>query len=131
VIIEKLRGYIGPLVVPGETACYECLRRRQNAHLNDPEVERESEITPPGPKIVGFHPSIASVLGDIAAFELTKLYSDVLPLRNSGNQIEVDLLTSKMMKRKVFKVPRCAVCSPLTTRSFATPYKPNFVPVEE
>ena len=129
VILQDLIGYVGPLVVPGETACYECLRQRQNAHMNDPEVERASEtITSTGPKVVGFHPSMASILGDIAAFELTKLYSNVLPLQNVGTQIEVDLLTSKMMKRKVLKVPRCAVCSPLTTRSSATPYKSNFLP---
>lgn len=129
VILQDLIGYVGPLVVPGETACYECLRQRQNAHMNDPEVERASEtITSTGQKVVGYHPSMASVLGDIAAFELTKLYSDVLPLWNVGTQIEVNLFTSKMMKRKVFKVPRCAVCSPLNTRSLETPYKSNFVP---
>ncbi len=127
VILQDLIGYVGPLVVPGETACFECLRQRQNAHMNDPEVERASEsVTSTGQKVVGFHPSMASVLGDIAAFELTKLYSDVLPLWNVGTQIEVNLFTSKMMKRKVFKVPRCAVCSPLNTRSSATPYKSNF-----
>ncbi len=129
VILQDLIGYVGPFVVPGETACFECLRQRQNAHMNDPEVERASEtIISNGRKVVGFHPSMASVLGDIAAFELSKLYSDALPLRNVGTQIEVNLLTSKMMKRKVFKVPRCTVCSPLTTRSSATPYKSNFVP---
>ena len=129
VILKDLTGYVGPLVVPGETACYECLRQRQNAHMNDPEVQRASEtITSTDRKVVGFHPSMASILGDIAAFELTKLYSDVLPLRNVGTQIEVNLLTSKMIKRKVLKVPRCAVCSPLATRSSVTPYKSNFVP---
>lgn len=129
VILQDLIGYVGPLVIPGETACYECLRQRQNAHMNDPEVERASEtMTSTGQKVVGYHPSMASVLGDIAAFELTKLYSDVLPLRNVGTQIEVNLLTSKMMKRKILKVPRCAVCSPLNTQSSATPYKSNFSP---
>jgi bacteriocin biosynthesis cyclodehydratase domain-containing protein len=128
VILQDLIGYVGPLVVPGETACYECLRQRQNAHMKDPEVERASEIiTSTGRKVVGFHPSMASVLGDIAAFELTKLYTDGLPFRNIGTQIQVNLLTSEMMKRKVLKVPRCAVCSPLTTRSTANPYKSNFV----
>jgi thiazole/oxazole-forming peptide maturase SagC family component len=129
VILQNLIGYVGPLVIPGETACYECLRQRQNAHMNDPEVQRASEsVTTTDSKVVGFHPSMASVLGDIAAFELTKLYTDGLPLGNIGTQIEVNLLTSEMMTRKVLKVPRCAVCSPLTTRSSATPYKSNFVP---
>jgi bacteriocin biosynthesis cyclodehydratase domain-containing protein len=128
VILQNLIGYVGPLVIPGETACYECLRQRQNAHLNDPEVQRASEsVTTTDSKVVGFHPSMASVLGDIVAFELTRLYSDALPFRNIGTQIEVDLLRFKMMKRKVLKVPRCTVCSPLATRSSATPYKTNFV----
>ncbi len=128
VIIQKLIGYVGPLVVPGETACYECLRRRHNANLDEPEVERPSKISPSAYKAVPFHPSIASILGDIAAFELTKLVSNNLPSPILGSQIEVDLLRYKMTKRKVFKVPRCAVCSPLTTRPFTTTNKPNFVP---
>lgn len=129
VVLQDLIGYVGPLVVPGETACYECLRQRQNAHMKDPGVERASEIiTSTGRKAVGFHPSMPSVLGEIASFELTRLYSDALPFRNIGTQIQVNLLTSEMMKRKVLKVPRCAVCSPLAIRSSTTSYKSNFSP---
>ena len=39
-VLQDSIGYVGPLVVPGETACFECLRARQNSNMADPEVER-------------------------------------------------------------------------------------------
>jgi bacteriocin biosynthesis cyclodehydratase domain-containing protein len=128
VVLQNLIGYIGPLVIPGETACFECLRARQDAHLEDPQTQRAVEgIAFEEQVAVGFHPSMASVLGDVAAFELAKLYSGVLPRWNVGTLIEVNLLTPRLAARKVLKIPRCAVCSPLNTRPSTAP-KRNLLP---
>ena len=43
VMLDKGIGCVGPLVVPGETACYECLRARENSNLEDPETRRAAE----------------------------------------------------------------------------------------
>ena len=74
--------------------------------------------------VVGFHPSMASILGNIAAMELTKFYSQAMPLWNVGKLIEVNLLATRMIPRKVLKLPRCPVCGPLQTHSAITPDKP-------
>jgi thiazole/oxazole-forming peptide maturase SagC family component len=124
VVLQDLVGYVGPLVIPGETACLECVRMRRNSHAEDHEARgliEESAFE--GQGAIGFHPSMASILGDIAAVELTKFYSGVLPSPKVGTLIEVNLLATGLTSRKVLKAPRCPVCSPLLTRSSVSPDK--------
>jgi bacteriocin biosynthesis cyclodehydratase domain-containing protein len=129
VVLQDLVGYIGPLVVPGETACYECLRARQNSHLENPEVHRATERhAVEGQHVAGVHPSIASVLGDMAALELAKFYGSFVPLWRVGTLIEVNLLVPSVVGRKVLRLPRCSVCGTLNTRSAVTPVVNIFTP---
>ena len=102
--------------MPGETACFECLKTRQNSHLTEPLPLKVPEQTPfEGRGLGGFHPAMPSMLGDIAAFELTKWYGQTLPGSPIGNLLEVNLQQGFMKARKVLKIPRCIVCSPLNT----------------
>lgn len=127
VILYNLTGYMGPLVVPGETACFECLRARQNSQMEDYRTKRAvEEAAFEGQRVAGFHPAMASVMGDIAAVELTKLYGDVLPSWKIGTLIEVNLLATRLEARKVLKIPRCPACSPLNRRSPTSPRKAVF-----
>jgi thiazole/oxazole-forming peptide maturase SagC family component len=129
VVLQDLIGYVGPLVVPGETACLDCLRIRRNSQMHDEKPRRFTETEAfAGQGAIGFHPSMASIVGNIAAFELVKFYSEALPLPKVGTLIEVNLLTTDLKTRKVLKIPRCPTCSPLKTRPSVTPYKPNFTP---
>lgn len=129
VVLQDLIGYVGPLVVPGETACFDCLRIRRNSQIHDEKPRCFTEaVAFEGQGVVGFHPSMASIVGNIAAFELIKLYSEALPLSKVGTLIEVNLLATEVKARKVLKVPRCPTCSPLKMRPSTTPYKPNFTP---
>lgn len=118
VTLQNVIGRVGPLVIPGDTACYECLHTRQNSHNMDSEnLKVIDEAAFEGQMVTGFHPSMASILGDMAAIELSKFYSGVLPMSNVGSLIEVNLLATQVTVRKVLKLPRCSVCSSLNTRS--------------
>jgi thiazole/oxazole-forming peptide maturase SagC family component len=118
VVLQDLIGYIGPLVVPGETPCLECLRARQNAHLEDPETQRIPEhVAFEGQGINGFHPAMTNILGELAALELTKFYGNLMPSRLVGRLIEVNLSAPQLQERRILKVPRCRVCSPIRHRS--------------
>lgn len=118
VILYNMIGFIGPMVIPGETPCYECFVSRQRSHMADLSSELMIEKADlDGQRPIGFHPSMAAVLGDIAAFELTRFYSATLPGRKIGRMIEINLLTPSLMERIVLKVPRCPACSPLHTKS--------------
>jgi bacteriocin biosynthesis cyclodehydratase domain-containing protein len=132
VVLQDMIGYVGPLVVPGETPCFECLRARQNSHMEDPDSQRAAEHAAfEGQVVAGFHPSMASILGDIAAIELSKFYGGWLQQRVVGSLIEVNLLDSRMTPHKVLKVPRCRVCSPLNAHAPVNLNKAVFYPLNE
>jgi len=124
ILLQDQVGLIGPLVVPDQTACFECFVARHHSHRPPtPSSKQIDETAHDAQAVVGFHPAMASALADIAAFELTKFFSGVVPGWNVGTVLEMNLLTSRMTPRKVLKVPRCPVCSPLITRPPTNPKK--------
>ena len=130
VVLDRLVGLVGPLVVPGETACYECLRAREDANREEFALRRALEQPTAAVQrqvVSGFHPSMATILGDLAAVELHKYYSLAMPYR-VGTLFEVNLLSPSLTSRKVLKVPRCPVCSPLNKRPAVNPEKGGFLP---
>jgi bacteriocin biosynthesis cyclodehydratase domain-containing protein len=132
VLLKNLTGYVGPLVIPGETACFECLLARQDSHVEDIQAYRSMDAQAfEGQKTIGFHPSMASILGDIAAFELIKFYGCGLPKSKIGTLIEVNLLATKITTRKVLRVPRCLGCSSLLTQPSTSVEKNVFAPINE
>lgn len=125
VVLQDMIGYVGPLVIPGETACFACMTSRWNSNL-DGEESRWEFFRADLENIVGYHPAMASMLGSIAAFELTKFYGVRLPSAAVGTLIEVNLLTMQMQPRKVLRVPRCSACSPLHMHSTLNLSKDSF-----
>ncbi|MEK6787300.1 MAG: TOMM precursor leader peptide-binding protein [Nitrospirota bacterium] len=118
ITLTNFTGLVGPLVIPGETACYMCFLSRQRSHSTDDLTESLIDsVAFEGQHIVGFHPSMASILGDIAAFELTRHYTQTLPGQSYGRILEVNLLAGGMTPRRVLKVPRCSDCSPFHQQS--------------
>lgn len=129
VVLQDLVGYVGPLLIPRRTACFECFLLRRDAHMSAPAVERAAELTAfEGQAVVGFHPSMASVLGDLAAFELTKFFGLGSSLWTAGTQVEVNLAASTMTPRKVLRLPRCPVCTTLHERTSSAVVKNIFLP---
>lgn len=132
VVLQDLVGYVGPLVVPGETACFECLRARQNSNVADPDVARlPEERAFVEQATVGFHPSMASILGDLAALELARFYGQFAPPRIVGSLLEVSMLAPSIDVRKVLKVPRCRICSPMNRHAPTSPMRNIFLPGNE
>jgi len=117
ILLRDCIGYIGPIVVPGQTACYECLRSRQNSHINSSN-NRSPQLQPGNSDDVpGFHPSMAAILGHVAAVELTRFFVDRLPKQPTSSLIEFDVLERQMIARKILKIPRCPACSSFVNRS--------------
>jgi bacteriocin biosynthesis cyclodehydratase domain-containing protein len=128
VVLNRFTGTIGPLVIPGETACYECLRLRENANMDAPEMERVAEFSAPERQsVTGFHPAMTGILGELASMELCKIYGGGIPWR-SNYLIEVNLLGPAILTRRVLKLPLCPVCSPALKTSSVYLDKESFVP---
>jgi bacteriocin biosynthesis cyclodehydratase domain-containing protein len=122
IVLHNMRGYVGPMVIAGEagceTACYECFLARRTSNIDPNTVEPALDAAAfAGQGIAGFHPSMASVLGDLATIELTKFHSRALPLWKVGRSIEVNLIAGSITTRKVLRVPRCPVCSSMVRHS--------------
>lgn len=113
IVLQDEVAYLGPLVVPGEGPCFECLWNRQNANLASPDLERAPEAHAFfGQAVSGYLRPMARVAADIAAIELLKFFGRTLPGGAAGRLIEADLMAPTLRTRNVLKVPRCPVCSP-------------------
>lgn len=112
IVLDHVRATIGPLVVPGETPCFECFRARENALLRDPVAQRLPEaFVSQTQSAKGLHPSLAAVAAHTAALELTRLYAFRDPAA-VGRVLEIDFLTAQTFARNVLWLPRCPVCAP-------------------
>ena len=111
VVLQDLSGYVGPFVIPGQTACFECLRIRENSNVEERERARVPErAAANGQHTVGFLPSMARIVGDLAALEVSKFTGGWLRNKSIGTLIEIDFLEPGLSARKVLKQPWCGVC---------------------
>jgi bacteriocin biosynthesis cyclodehydratase domain-containing protein len=114
VTMQNLTGCVGPYVIPGETACFECVRARQNSNLSRPDHQRAAEkVAFECQDVLGYHPLMPRVVAHAAAMELVKFWSRALPFAQAGSLIEIDLLTPRLTTRKVLRIPSCPVCGGL------------------
>jgi bacteriocin biosynthesis cyclodehydratase domain-containing protein len=105
-------AHLGPMVVPGEGPCYECLWARQNANLADAARFRAGEMeADAGQHAIGYLQPMARAAADFAAIDLLKILSTPLPGGRIGRIVEVDLMGPATTTRDLLKVPRCPVCS--------------------
>ncbi len=119
VVLHNMIGCVGPYVIPGETACFECLRARQNSNLSHPDQQRAAEMVAfESQGVLGYHPLMPRAVAGTAAMELVKFWSGALPFEQVGSLIEVDLLTPGLTTRKVLRIPSCEVCG--TMHKFAS-----------
>jgi bacteriocin biosynthesis cyclodehydratase domain-containing protein len=129
VVLQDMMGYVGPLVLPGETPCFECAWTRQSSNMNQPDIERATEpVAYFGQGVDAWLPPMASMLGELAALELVRFCSGVIAGTRTGVMTEVDMLRPELSTRRLLKVPRCRVCGPLTRRATTTGERNVFVP---
>ena len=105
---------VGPVFVPGETACHECFRFR-----------RDSTIAPIRDRTTGSHvgsPALDAVLAGLAAHvALRRLAGE--DTAEAGVLIAVELVPELRCTRHfVYRVPRCPACSPAMRRAAAAPW---------
>jgi molybdopterin-synthase adenylyltransferase len=121
VVVQNYIGYIGPFVVPGQTACYECTRARQNSNMAEFSLLRAAEHHAlAGQRIGTAPPSVTSFVAGVAAIELIKLLTYAIPGRREGQLTEANPLTPSVTHRRVLRLPRCTVCGPVTSPSTTT-----------
>jgi len=122
IVLEDEVASLGPLVIPGEGPCYECLVARENANRADPDLARATEAHAFfGQDVSGFVQPMARVAADLAAVDLLKYFSRTLPGGVAGRLIEADLMTPALRTRNVLRAPRCPVCAPPRVEASSPP----------
>jgi bacteriocin biosynthesis cyclodehydratase domain-containing protein len=101
-------GIVGPLVVPGESACHECVVRRRGANLGYGRDVFEVEAAPAAALATAtIAAAVVAVAADVA-FRWTVGRDTTLP----GILHVVEALPELTLGRhSVLRVPRCSVCS--------------------
>ncbi|WP_135828824.1 TOMM precursor leader peptide-binding protein [Halorussus halobius] len=111
--IAGLDGVVGPTILPGETPCYECFRRRRYANVEAPEGYRAYEAVAgdagraPGPNLPGF----AHVVAGCLELELVNQLSSGFGF-TVGRVVHYDFADLSVGADDVLRMPRCSVCGP-------------------
>lgn len=109
-VLQNMVGYAGPLVIPDQGACLECLRHRQNSNNAGFEEKRAIEhFAFQSQHVVAYHQSMLTVLAEVAIFDLVKFTNNIQ--WEVSVLCEIDLLSGNMTRRKLIKAPRCKTCS--------------------
>ena len=117
VVLHDMVAFVGPLVIPGATACYECFLARRYSNLDDHQLRRQADDVPDDEgTFTAFHPAMASFTADLAAIELTKFLMPWRELWHVGEVITGNLLATEVRRHRLLKVPRCSACSSLNVR---------------
>jgi bacteriocin biosynthesis cyclodehydratase domain-containing protein len=117
-MLAQVRGFdglVGPVVFPGETACYRCLERRIGANLSDGGAYasyRDGIASDASQTSVGL-PSFARAVAGLATVDFLYLlaYGQAFTV---GRTMTVDFLTLSTEVNEVLKAPRCDVCGKTT-----------------
>lgn len=113
--VDGLEAVVGPAVMPGRTACWNCFRLRSLAHAQPlPEVRefqtallRQSNALQVQHSYLG---PMLPLLGHSAALEVIKILSGYVPSRLFGRVIVQDLVTLQTTTHTLIRMPWCDVC---------------------
>lgn len=123
--VSPLRSEIGPTVLPGRSACYQCFDlRRQSLKINYEEYKNleahlgKNDALPPF--IV--HPLFLEMSAGMAAYEIMRVMSGFFYPQTYNQVMSCDFLTMEIAKNPILKLPRCPACSPVNQRPLKLAY---------
>lgn len=106
-IVNGLDGRIGPTVYPGETACYECFRRRADAasrsDVGYSSVAEASSVANPA------LPSFSHIVAGIVTTDVLKQLAGEFGI-TTGSVIDYDFYDFAVQFDEVLRLPRCKTC---------------------
>lgn len=112
--LEGINAFVGPVVVPGKTACWNCSRLRQLANAEHPQAAHALQasllVERPQPRRRTYLTPMAAVLGHFLALEALKLISHYTPSTLIGRLLVQNLVTLETTLHTVVRMPWCEVC---------------------
>jgi ribosomal protein S12 methylthiotransferase accessory factor len=119
--IDGFEAVLGPAVLPGETACWNCARLRRLANTERSADERAMQDAllrerPARRRRAALAPA-AGVLGHELAFAAIGLLGDPGEARLAGQLLVRNLVSLRATHHDVLRVPDCGVCGGAPIRS--------------
>ena len=112
--LENIYAKVGPLVIPGETACWNCCRLRELANSAQPEADQALQDAllsqRPKPRRRTYLGPMPNALGTLLSLESLKLLTGYVPTTLAGSLLVQNLVTLKTSFHRVIRVPWCEVC---------------------
>ncbi|WP_128477113.1 TOMM precursor leader peptide-binding protein [Halorussus pelagicus] len=105
--IHGLDGLVGPTVVPGETACYECFRERMLANVEF-RTDAYGEEYAGNATAMGI-PALAQIVAGYLTLDAFHLLVGNAGF-TAGSVLHFDFFDFGVESNEVLKRPRCAVC---------------------
>jgi ribosomal protein S12 methylthiotransferase accessory factor len=112
--LEGTDAVVGPAVLPGVSACWNCARLRRLGHAPDPAAAHELQLA----ALAGGMPRrersylapAAGLLGHLIALEVLKLLTGYAPSGIVGRQLVQSLVTLETTRHTIVRMPWCEVC---------------------
>ncbi|MGH9422201.1 MAG: TOMM precursor leader peptide-binding protein, partial [Thermoanaerobaculia bacterium] len=112
--VDGFESWIGPAVVPGETACWNCFRLRrlgasdyvQPAH----EIDASLSATPGQSRARSYLAPMSGLAGQSIAMEAIKLLTKYTDTIIAGRFLVQNLVSGDNAWHKVLRMPWCDVC---------------------
>lgn len=109
-----IEGYavVGPLVVPGRTACYECVRAETDIFQHVAEGQDPPRLLNPGVQAPSYGPLNFQVAA-VQANEAIRYLVGLEP-RTVSTRLLIDFADYRQTEERFERDPGCQVCGPLT-----------------
>ena len=121
----ELKFQIGPLVVPHETACFECCQNRLNGNILyfDEEQSYIKYKNMEADKVRIFTSDLfINIVSNIAVWEVVKFLSKIYSSVAMGRLLEFDALSMELTSSNILKMPKCRICSKKEKQPLIEPY---------
>lgn len=124
-MLLKITGsdvWLGPVFIPGKTACWHCLKQRLDLNKPVDVFYRSVKNTHKNLQIpVANHPITNQVGANMAVMEIVKWFYNDPKSNLEGNILRFDPKSGDHKYHKVFKRPQCKVCGDELLRTIQKP----------
>ncbi|MCB0163576.1 MAG: TOMM precursor leader peptide-binding protein [Anaerolineae bacterium] len=108
-------GWVGPLVAPGQTACYDCFRRRRLATADsiDEAIAYETYLSQRHEPVLHHRGVLPAMMPYLASMAVMDIFKHLLSLSQStlmGQVLAFNALTSQTNVHPVLQKPDCSIC---------------------
>lgn len=107
-------GWVGPLFIPSETGCYNCLVQRLlscSPHADTDKAVQAAALRQPFIESLDLLPPFADLLAATAALEIIRHLTALSPPLTYKAQILIDCISGISRRDVLHRLPRCPACS--------------------